>query len=190
MAKVPGDAEAGKALFAVCAACHGAQAEGNVAMHAPKLSGQGDWYLIRQLNNFKHGARGAHDKDLYGKQMAPMVATLADDAAVNNVVAYIKTLPESPAPSTLNDNTTDGRNIYVTCAACHGSNGLGVQAMNAPRLAGMSDWYMVTQLKNFKQGIRGGHPTDKYGPQMASMAAILADDQATTGVVAYINTIR
>jgi cytochrome c oxidase subunit II len=190
MAQVAGDAEAGKPLFAVCAACHGAQAEGNLAMNAPKLSGQGDWYLRRQLNNFKHGARGAHDKDLYGKQMAPMAATLADDAAVNNVVAYIKTLPDNPAPATLKDNTTDGRNLYATCGACHGSDGRGVQAMNAPRLSGMSDWYMVTQLKNFKQGIRGAHPNDKYGPQMASMAAILADDPATNGIVAYINTIK
>jgi cytochrome c oxidase subunit 2 len=190
MAQVAGDAEAGKPLFAVCAACHGAQAEGNLAMNAPKLSGQGDWYLKRQLNYFKHGARGAHDKDLYGKQMAPMAATLADDAAVNNVVAYIKTLPDNPAPATLKDNTTNGRNLYATCGACHGSDGRGVQAMNAPRLSGMSDWYMVTQLKNFKQGIRGAHPNDKYGPQMASMAAILADDQATNGLVAYINTIK
>jgi cytochrome c oxidase subunit 2 len=190
MAQVAGDAEAGKPLFAVCAACHGAQAEGNLAMNAPKLSGQGDWYLKRQLNYFKHGARGAHDKDLYGKQMAPMAATLADDAAVNNVVAYIKTLPDNPAPATLKDNTTNGRNLYATCGACHGSDGRGVRAMNAPRLSGMSDWYMVTQLKNFKQGIRGAHPKDTYGPQMASMAAILADDQATNGLVAYINTIK
>ena len=58
--------------------------------------------------------------------------------------------------------------------------------MNAPRLAGISDWYLVTQLKNFKQGIRGAHPQDLYGPQMMSMAAILADDRATTDLVAYI----
>ena len=64
------------------------------------------------------------------------------------------------------------------------------QATNAPRLAGMSDWYMVTQLKNFKQGIRGAHPKDMYGPQMASMAAILADDQAIEDLVAYINTFK
>jgi len=54
----------------------------------------------------------------------------------------------------------------------------------------MSDWYLVTQLKNFKQGIRGAHPKDMYGPQMASMAAILADDQATNDLVAYINSLR
>ena len=189
-ARVAGDADAGKPLFAVCSACHGVQGEGNVAMNAPKLSGQGDWYLKRQLNYFKQGARGAHDKDVYGKQMAPMAATLADDAAMDNVVAYIRTLPDMRAQPTLTSSTGEGRNLYVTCGSCHGADGRGIQATNAPRLAGMSDWYMVTQLKNFKQGIRGAHPKDMYGPQMASMAAILADDQATNDLVAYINTFK
>ena len=80
--------------------------------------------------------------------------------------------------------------MYETCGTCHGAKGQGIQAINAPRLAGMSDWYMVTQMKNFKQGIRGAHPKDMYGPQMASMAAIVADDQATGDLVAYINTLK
>jgi cytochrome c oxidase subunit 2 len=62
--------------------------------------------------------------------------------------------------------------------------------MNAPRLAGMSDWYMVTQLKNYQQGIRGAHPKDIYGNQMALMAAILADDQAINDLVAYTNSLK
>ena len=189
-AQAPGDAAAGKPLYAVCAACHGLQAQGNPALHAPKLSGQGDWYLKRQLKYFKNGARGTHDKDVFGKMMAPMAATLADDAAIDNVVAYIKTLPDNPAPPTVKKDTTDGQRIYVTCGACHGADGRGMQATNAPRLAGMSDWYLVTQLKNFKQGIRGAHPKDMYGPQMASMAAILVDDEATSDLVAYINSLR
>jgi cytochrome c oxidase subunit 2 len=190
LVRVTGDAEAGKPLFAVCAACHGSQGEGNSALSAPKLSGQGDWYLKRQLNYFKHGTRGTHDKDVYGKQMAPMAATLADDAAMDNVVAYIRTLPDHPAPPTLTNNAAEGQNLYVTCGTCHGWDGRGMQATNAPRLAGMSDWYMVTQLKNFKQGIRGAHPKDMYGPQMASMAAILANDQAANDLVTYINTFK
>jgi cytochrome c oxidase subunit 2 len=189
-ARAAGDAAAGKPLFAVCSACHGLQAEGNPALNAPKLSGQGDWYLKRQLNYFKQGARGAHEQDVYGKQMAPMAATLADDAAIDNVVAYITTLPDNPAPPTVQSKTGNGLKIYVTCAACHGADGRGRQAMNAPRLAGMSDWYLITQLKNFKHGIRGAHPKDSYGQQMVSMAAILADDQATSDLVAYINTLR
>ena len=189
-AQAPGNAAAGKPLYAVCAACHGLQAEGNPALNAPKLSGQGDWYLKRQLKYFKNGARGTHDKDVFGKMMAPMAATLADDAAIDNVVAYIKTLPDNPAPPTVRKFTASAQRTYVTCGACHGADGRGMQATNAPRLAGMSDWYLVTQLKNFKQGIRGAHPKDMYGPQMASMAAILADDQATDDLVAYINTLR
>jgi cytochrome c oxidase subunit 2 len=188
--QVAGDAAAGKPLFAVCAACHGPQAEGNPALNAPKLSGQGGWYLKRQLKNFKDGARGTHDKDVFGKMMAPMAATLVNDAAIDDVVAYIKTLPDNPAPPTVKTHATDGEKIYVNCGACHGADGRGIQAMNAPRLAGMSDWYLVTQLKNFRQGIRGTHPKDMFGPQMASMAAMLADDQAANDLVAYLNTIR
>jgi cytochrome c oxidase subunit II len=187
-ARVAGDAEAGKPLFAVCSACHGSQAEGNPVLHAPKLSGQGDWYLKRQLNYFKSGARGAHDKDVYGKQMAPMAATLADDAAIANVIAYIGTLPDKPAPATVEGDAKYGQKSFVTCAACHGSDGRGNQAMNAPRLAGMSDWYLVTQLNNFKHGVRGANRKDMYGSQMASMAAILANDRAIDNLVSYINT--
>ena len=95
-------------LYAVCAACHGAQGEGNPALNAPKLAGQGDWYLKRQLQHFKSGARGAHEKDTFGKMMAPMAATLADEAAIDNVVAYIKTLPDTPAPPTVKGNAANG----------------------------------------------------------------------------------
>ena len=186
-----GDAAAGKQLYAVCAACHGLLAEGNPALHAPKLSGQGDWYLQRQLKYFKQGARGTHDKDVFGKMMAPMAATLGDDIAIDNVSAHIKTLPDNPAPATVKGNANDGQRLYVTtCGACHGPNGRGVQPMNAPRLKGMSDWYLVTQLQNFRQGVRGAHPQDMYGPQMALMSAILADDNAINDLVAYINTLR
>jgi cytochrome c oxidase subunit 2 len=185
-----GSAGAGKALYAVCAGCHGAQAEGNPALHAPKLAGQGDWYLKRQLKNYKLGARGTHDKDVFGKTMAPMAATLADDAAIANVVAYIGTLPVKPAPATVAGRAHKGQGSYVTCAACHGPGGRGLQATNAPALAGMSDWYLVTQLKNFRQGIRGTHAKDMYGPQMSTMTGMLTSEQAIDDVVAHINTLR
>jgi cytochrome c oxidase subunit II len=57
-------------------------------------------------------------------------------------------------------------------------------------LKGMSDWYLVTQLKNFKQGIRGAHPQDMHGPQMVLMSKILPDDRRINDLVAYINTLR
>ena len=190
-AQAAGEPAAGKPLYAVCAACHGLQGEGNPALNAPKLSGQGDWYLKRQLKYFKNGARGTHDKDVFGKMMAPMAATLGDDAAIDHVIAYIKTLPDNPAPATVKGNANNGQRLYVTtCGNCHSPDGRGIQATNAPGLKGMSDWYLVTQLKNFKQRIRGAHPKDLYGPQMASMAAMLGDDQAINDLVAYINTLR
>ena len=89
---VSGDAAAGKALYTVCAACHGPAGQGVEAMAGPKLAGQSDWYLVNQLNKFKQGQRGYHDMDHGGRQMRPMVATLTDDKAINDVVAYINTL--------------------------------------------------------------------------------------------------
>jgi cytochrome c oxidase subunit 2 len=187
-ARPPGNAVAGKASYAVCAACHGAQGEGNLAMNAPKLSGQGPWYLERQLRQFKQGARGTNDKDVFGKLMAPMAATLADDAAIADVVAYIGTLPDAPVTATIKGNASNGRQRFATCAACHGAGGQGIAATNAPRLVGMSDWYLATQLRNFRDGVRGAHAQDLYGAQMALMAGILADDAAISDVLAYINS--
>ena len=89
---VNGDAEAGARLYPICAACHGQKAEGNQAMAGPKLSGQSDWYLVAQIKKFKAGQRGYHNSDHGGRQMRPMVATLTDDKAINDVVAYINTL--------------------------------------------------------------------------------------------------
>jgi len=188
--KIAGNVPAGKQLYAVCSGCHGSQGEGNAALHAPKLAGQGDWYLKRQLKNYKQGARGTHEKDVFGKMMAPMAATLADDTAINNVVAYIKTLPDNPSTATVTGDAAHGKKRYETCGACHGANGQGVQAMNAPGLKGMSDWYMVTQLKNFKQGIRGSHRHDKFGPQMVLMSTMLTDDQTIDDIVTYINSLQ
>lgn len=181
-----GDAAAGKALFATCAGCHGAQGEGNPAMSAPKLAGQEAWYMERQLGNFKTGIRGANDP--LGAQMAPMAKMLADDAAVANVVAYIGTLADAKAAATIEGDAAAGKGLYNACAACHGAQGEGNPAMNAPRLAGMSDFYLVNQLKAFKSDVRGAHADDAYGRTMAPMAKML-DEAGIANVVAYINTL-
>lgn len=189
VARKGGDPAAGAGRYATCAACHGAGAEGNPALNAPKLAGQASWYLKRQLINFRQGARGTHEKDTHGKVMAPMAATLPDEAAVDDVVAYIGTLPDKPAPSTVQGNTQQGRNRFATCAACHGADARGIAAMNAPRLKGISDWYLATQLKNFRDGVRGTHPQDAYGAQMSLLGATLSSDRAVSDIVAYINSL-
>jgi cytochrome c oxidase subunit 2 len=87
-----GDAERGKSLYAVCATCHGDDAQGMPDMNGPALAGREDWYLKRQLQNFKSGARGSDSRDIYGLQMAPMAQLLQDDDAIADVVAYITSL--------------------------------------------------------------------------------------------------
>jgi cytochrome c oxidase subunit 2 len=189
-AEVAGDPAAGAALYAVCTACHGAEGQGNPALNAPKLSHQASWYLARQLRNFKAGERGADGRDVYGQQMSPMAATLADDAAIKNVVAYIATLPEQRPASTVKGDAARGQSLYTTCGACHGTRGEGIWATNAPRLAGMSDWYLARQLTNFQQGVRGAHAHDFPGAQMAQMASALRDERSVNDVVAYLATLR
>lgn len=91
-----GDAERGKALFPVCSGCHGVNGEGNASLNAPRLTGQFEWYLVTQLQNFQSGARGAGDGDINGAVMAPMSRLLADDQSIRDVVAYIMTLEAEP----------------------------------------------------------------------------------------------
>ena len=66
------DAVAGKRLYPVCTACHGAAGQGNRGMGGPKLAGQQGIYLLKQLQNFQSGARGMSPGDAKGRQMAAM----------------------------------------------------------------------------------------------------------------------
>ena len=181
---------AGQAQYALCATCHGTQGEGIQTMNGPKLAGQAAWYTERQLKYFKEGVRGG-DGDTNGQAMAPMAQVLADDAAIRNMAAYIATLPDTPAQTTVSGDVDNGQHIYDrNCAACHLDNGDGTWYTDAPRLAGMSDWYFVTQISNFRAGIRGLHRSDDYGEQMVQMATAMADLEEIEDVAAYINTLR
>lgn len=87
-----GNAATGKALYMVCATCHGQDGKGMKAQNSPNLTIQQDWYIYRQLKNFKEGIRGTNPKDVHGMAMRPMAMTLANDQAMKDVVAYIMTL--------------------------------------------------------------------------------------------------
>jgi len=87
-----GDAAKGKSLYMLCATCHGPQGEGIQAQGGPKVYIQQDWYLERQLKNFKAGIRGTNPKDSFGMQMRPMAMTLANDQAIKDVIAYMLSL--------------------------------------------------------------------------------------------------
>ena len=186
-----GDPTSGKASYAVCMACHGADGTGNKALNAPSIAGQESWYVERQLKNFKSGIRGSNSKDTYGMQMRPMALTLSNDQAVADMAAYISTMPmKKILESTVKGDVSAGKASYMICQTCHGPKGGGNKALNAPKLTGLQDWYIVRQLKNFKAGIRGTKSGDNYGMQMRPMAMTLTNDEAIKNVAAYIATFE
>jgi cytochrome c553 len=82
----------GEAKFQVCVACHGPKAEGNQNLGAPPLAGASDWYLLRQLKNFKGKIRGGDPtRDVFGAQMQGISSALDEEAMVN-VVTYINSI--------------------------------------------------------------------------------------------------
>ena len=171
-----------------CMTCHGVDGIGNEGIQAPRLAGMEPWYLKRQLEIFRDGIRGKHPQDLEGMEMQPMAAILTDES-ITDIVDWVGSWEYQAAEPTLTGDVIKGRNFYQTCISCHGDQAQGNQAMNAPALQGQNDWYLVTQLKNFKAGYRGADPEDRYGMQMRAMSGMLPDDQAIIDVVSYINTL-
>ncbi len=78
-----GDIAAGKAKTGICAGCHGAEGVSSVPIF-PNLAGQKEQYLIKQLKDFKSGAR----KD---PTMNSMAASLSEED-IANVAAYFSSL--------------------------------------------------------------------------------------------------
>jgi cytochrome c oxidase subunit 2 len=179
----------GKALFAACTACHGANAEGNKVMNAPSLLMQDAWYLKAQMQKFRNGQRGG-DKDVLGMQMAAIAKSLPNDAAVDTVVTYIDGLRSNPSKASLEGDIALGRDYYTNvCGSCHGPAAEGYKMFSAPALAGVNDWYLLRQFENFRSGIRGAHPDDKTGRQMVMMAPALPNKEIAQHVMAYIQTL-
>jgi cytochrome c oxidase subunit 2 len=92
---ISGDVDRGRNIYRVCGSCHGWDGQGIAAVKAPRQAGMQDWYLVRQLEHFKQGIRGAHPGDMYGDQMMMMADTLSDEQAMKDVVAYINTLQDT-----------------------------------------------------------------------------------------------
>ena len=183
------DIARGEKLYGLCTQCHGATGAGSPLALAPSIAGLADWYVTAQLKNFKSGLRGTHPDDVGGLRMYPMSLSIASDEDIASLAAYVARLPTPDLEPTVTGNAAKGKDYYVTCAACHGAAGEGNQALNAPRLAGTSDWYLVEALKKFKAGIRGGNPGNANSVMMRGMALSLVDDQAIDDVVAHILTL-
>jgi cytochrome c oxidase subunit 2 len=180
----------GEKLYGLCTQCHGPEAAGDPLSLAPAIAGLPVWYLERQVKNFKQGLRGIHPDDKGGLRMYPMSLALKSDEDIAAVSAYVASLPSAKPPRTVEGDPAKGANSYKTCAACHGPDGKGNQALNAPSLIGSSDWYLVESLRKYKAGVLGGNTDNQNAVMMRGMALSLADEQAIRDVVAHIMTLR
>ncbi|MEM7410436.1 MAG: c-type cytochrome [Myxococcota bacterium] len=189
-AAVAVDPERGEKLYALCAQCHGENGAGNPMALAPSIAGLPQWFVEGQLKKFKNGARGTHFDDIPGMRMRPMSLWLKQDSDVVAVAEFVANMEKAEPVAILEGGDPEaGKAKYLPCTACHGQNGQGNQALNAPPLAGMSDWYQLWALKAFKAGIRGTNPLDTTGALMRPMSMTLADEQQMLDVIAYIGTL-
>ena len=173
-----------------CAACHGAAGKGNRALGAPALTQLSTDYLARQLRHFVSGLRGAHPDDDAGKRMALSVASLSE-RDIPDLAALIATeLPPANPATAITGDAARGEDYYVNmCSACHSGNGQGNDALGAPALAGLNDWYLKSSYQSYLDGVRGAHPDDFYGAQMARLAPALAQGDDIDDVIAFITTL-
>ena len=166
-----GDAEKGKAASPTCAGCHGA--DGNSTNPAwPKLAGQGEAYLVKQLLDFRTGKRN-------DPTMTAMAKGIASEEDVHNLGAYFASL-KTKSGTAAKDKVALGEAIYkggvmssgvAACAACHGPTGSGNTAAKFPQIASQHAKYTVAQLKAFKTGKR----SNDSGKMMRNIALKMTD---------------
>jgi len=144
-----GDPVAGQSKAAICAACHGV--DGNSVTPAwPKIAGQHEEYIFKQLMDFKSGNRE-------NPQMSPIIATMTDED-LNDVAAYYSSQTSTPGFAKP-DNLLTAERMYrvgnpetglAACSACHGPNGTGNPAAMFPSLGGQHADYLITTLRAYK----------------------------------------
>lgn len=148
-----GDAAAGQAKSALCATCHGSDGNSQIAMN-PKLAGQSARYLIKQLSDYKSGAR-------QNPTMTAMVASLSEQD-IEDIAAWYSSQEVTldgadPAKQELAEQLYRAGNNDIqvaACAACHGPDGSGNAPAGFPSLSGQHSEYTLTQLKAFRSGAR------------------------------------
>lgn len=183
-----GDGRAEVVFHDNCGVCHGPSGQGNPDIGAPAIAGLPTWYVKAQLGKYREGIRGAHADDTEGLRMRPMSRTL-EARDVDTVAAYVGGLTPVAPDREMHGDAEKGKALYATCLACHGPDGKGNEALNAPPIAQLDDWYIERQIHKFKSGVRGANPKDTTGAQMRPMAQTLKDDQAIRDVIAHIATL-
>ena len=168
----------------VCAACHGI--DGNSPLSAnPSLAGQHPEYLLKQLTEFKSGARS-------NAVMTAMVANLSPDDMRNLAAYYSSQIPKQMGAKD-KDLVAQGRKLYrggnpsnsvAACAGCHSPNGSGIPAQY-PRLASQHADYVAAQLKAFRAGDRANDPN-----QMMRATAVKLTDKEIAALAEYISGLH
>lgn len=183
-AHAQGNIAAGKKKAVACAACHGADGNSQ-SPQFPKLAGQNANYLIKQLKDFKSGARK-------NPIMSGMAAGLSEQD-MEDVAAYFssQTMTIGSADPKL---VSKGRRLYLggnagestpACAACHNPEGQGNPPAAYPRLSGQYAQYIESQLKAFADGNRDNSPKH----MMHYVASHLSDDQIQA-VASYLEGLH
>jgi cytochrome c553 len=153
-----------------CVACHGAAGNSTIAQN-PKLAGQHEAYLKKQLYDFQGPARN--------NPIMTSIAKAMDDNDIRDISAYLD--QQKPAPGAArNKSTIDlGKKIYragiaekniPACAGCHSPNGAGIPAQYA-RVAGQHQDYTVSTLTQFRTGARANNS------QMTAIGKRLSDEE-------------
>lgn len=154
-----GDAEAGKAKAAVCAACHGADGKA-ILPNYPNLAGQHAEYIEKQLQDYKSGAR-------VNALMVGQVTGLSEQDMAD-LGAYFASMTRIEGVAS-EENLALGENIYrggitsagvAACSACHGPTGTGNPQAKFPVLAGQNTQYIAEQLRYFRSGERANDPNE------------------------------
>lgn len=153
-AKFEGDAAAGKAKSASCAACHGVDGNGGADPSWPKLAGQIPEYLYKQLVDFKSGKRS-------DPLMSGMAAPLSEKD-MRDLAAFYASQKIKPGAAASQELAGKGERLYrggnaktgvSACMSCHGPSGHGIPP-RFPRVTGQTAAYTEKQLLLFKSGKR------------------------------------
>ena len=171
---VKGDATAGQAKAAVCGACHGP--DGNSpAPNFPKLAGQGERYLSKQMHDIKDGKRTV-------LEMTGLLTNLSDQDLAD-IAAYFASQKGSvgaadPKLVARGEQLFRGGNLekgLPACTGCHSPNGAGNAAASFPRLSGQHATYIAKQLTDFRKE-EAGRANDGDAMTMRTIARKLSDE--------------
>ena len=171
---VKGDATAGQAKAALCGACHGP--DGNSpAPNFPKLAGQGERYLSKQMHDIKDGKRTV-------LEMTGLLTNL-NDQDLADIAAYFSSQKGSvgaadPKLVARGEQLFRGGNLekgLPACTGCHSPNGAGNAAAGFPHLSGQHATYIAKQLTDFRKE-EAGRANDGDAMTMRTIARKLSDE--------------